>query len=135
MAKILVIDDELQMRRLIGRILASAGHEVIEAADGNHGLKQFIAHRPNVVVTDIFMPDKEGIETIKELRRIAPTVRIVAISGGGAAHDTVFLEYAKALGADFALVKPFRADALTAAVEAGVPHADHPFNMVRGDPP
>jgi DNA-binding response OmpR family regulator len=74
------------------------------------------------------MPEKDGIETIKELRRIAPTVWIIAISGGGSARDMVFLDFAKALGADFALAKPLRADELIAAVKSGQHRSGYSFS-------
>jgi len=117
MAKILVIDDEDRLRRMIRRVLAGAGHEVIEAGNGDEGLRQFAIEKPDTVVTDILMPQKEGIETIKDLRRMNAAVWIVAISGGGSSHNMMFLDFAKSLGADAALAKPFRADELLAAVE------------------
>jgi DNA-binding response OmpR family regulator len=116
MAKILVIDDEDRLRRMVRRILVGAGHDVIEAADGGEGMQRFASENPDVVISDILMPQKEGIETIKELRRQSATVWIVAMSGGGTSHNMMFLDFAKALGADAALAKPFRAEALLAAV-------------------
>jgi len=120
MAKILVIDDEDRLRRMVRRILVGAGHEVIEAADGDEGVLRFTAENPEIVISDILMPQKEGIETIKELRRMSATVWIVVMSGGGTSHNMMFLDFAKALGADTALAKPFRAEALLAAVERPV---------------
>ena len=119
MAKILVIDDDSRMRRLVARILERENHEVIEAANGKKGIDQFAAHRPDIVITDLLMPEQEGIETIRELRRVAPSLRIVAMSGGGGAtgNDMMFLGMAKALGADAVLAKPFRADELIRAVQ------------------
>jgi DNA-binding response OmpR family regulator len=117
MARILVIDDDSNMRCLVARILARASHEVIEAANGKKGMEQFATYRPEVVVTDLLMPEQEGIETIRELRRIAPSLRIVAMSGGGTDNDLIFLGMAKALGADAVLAKPFRADELIRAVQ------------------
>jgi len=112
MAKILVIDDDPHLRRTVARVLTRGHHEVIEAADGSQGLDRFALHRPEIVITDLLMPEKEGIETIRELRRIAPLVRIVAMSGGGTDSDSIFLGMAKALGADAILAKPFRAEEL-----------------------
>ena|SRR5947208_16513251 len=83
MAEILVIDDEPRMRRLIARILNGAGHEVHEAGNGRDGIALFHRVHPAFVITDIVMPDMEGIEMIRELRRQAPTIPILAISGGG----------------------------------------------------
>jgi len=105
------------MRRLVARILAGANHEIVEAPDGKRGMEQFATYRPEVVITDLLMPEQEGIETIRELRRIAPTLRIIAMSGGGTDNDLMFLGMAKALGADAVLAKPFRADELIRAVQ------------------
>jgi DNA-binding response OmpR family regulator len=113
---ILVIDDDAHMRRLIGRLLTAAGHAVVEAAEGQAGLQMFAAHRPAIVITDILMPGKEGIETILDIRRLAPAVKILAISGGGHAGDADFLEMAEHLGADATLAKPFGGDELTGTV-------------------
>jgi DNA-binding response OmpR family regulator len=98
-------------------MLAAANHEVIEAADGKKGIDQFAAHRPDIVITDLLMPEQEGIETIRELRRVAPSLRIVAMSGGVTDNDMMFLGMAKALGADAILAKPFRADELLRAIQ------------------
>ena len=119
MAKVLVIDDDAAVRRMARRILAADGHEVIEAADGRDGILRFAAERPEIVVTDIIMPGKEGIETIKELRLAAPALWIVAMSGGGVTQTLKYLDFAKTFGADRTLAKPFRADELLAAVAAG----------------
>ena len=75
MAKILIIDDDAQIRRMLERALTGVGYEVVEAKDGDDGLKAFAKHRPELVVTDIVMPDREGLETIRELRRLAPHSR------------------------------------------------------------
>ncbi|HXP32062.1 MAG TPA: response regulator [Stellaceae bacterium] len=116
MATVLVIDDDQQIRRMVVRVLARDNHEVIEASDGQEGLKLFNARHPALVITDILMPEKEGIETIREIRAVAPHVPILAMSGGGTSKAMVFLDVAKALGADSALSKPFRADELIDAV-------------------
>jgi DNA-binding response OmpR family regulator len=113
-AKILVIDDDPGMRRTVSRILVSAGHEVIEASDGLEGVDLFRRNHPDIVVTDIIMPNKEGIETILDLRRAHPSTLILAISGGATVpgESRVPLDYlglAKGLGADGVLAKPFRA--------------------------
>ncbi len=122
MAAILVIDDNTQMRQMMSRILAAAGHTVAQATDGDDGVRQFRERPADVVVSDILMPQKEGIETIKELRALDPTLWIVATSGGGATGNMMFLDFAKALGADVAVAKPFRAEQLLAAVDARMSH-------------
>lgn len=113
MAEILIIDDEAQMRRLLVRILNGASHTVHEATNGQKGIELFGRVRPALVITDIVMPDMEGIELIRELHRTAPTTPILAISGS---HHTVYLRAATALGATAALEKPFSTDDLLAAV-------------------
>lgn len=110
MAIILVIDDQESVRRTVTRILISAGHEVIEAEDGKAGIALWQKHGPALVVTDIFMPNKEGIETIRELRKSRASAKILAISGGP------YLAIAQELGADAVLKKPFRAEALLATI-------------------
>jgi DNA-binding response OmpR family regulator len=115
-ATILVIDDDTQMRRMMKRVLVQAGHTVHEAANGRLGIEAFRAHRPAVVVTDILMPEQEGIETIRTIRRGAEGTGIIAVSGGGYSHNMLFLDMARQLGADLALAKPFRAAELLDAV-------------------
>jgi len=113
-----VIDDEPGMRGTMRRILERDGHEVREAENGSEGLRLFREQQADVVVTDLLMPDKEGIETIVELREEAPNVRILAISGGGAVGAESTLADAEALGADASLAKPFTVDQLRNAVAA-----------------
>jgi two-component system chemotaxis response regulator CheY len=117
MPLVLIIDDDAQMRKTMRRILTSAGHEVIEAADGREGLAAFQTHSPDVVITDLVMPEKEGIETIIELRRVAQYSRILAVSGSLVDGNSSFLAMAKKLGADLVLEKPFRAAQLQQAVD------------------
>ncbi len=114
---VLVIDDEDLVRDTLRRALESAGIEVTVAADGREGLETYLANPTDVVVTDILMPEKEGIETIIELKRENPEVKIVAISGGDRAGNTDFLEMAVLLGADRVLRKPFRPRELLAAID------------------
>lgn len=115
--RILLIDDDAMLRQTIRRMLGSAGHEVVEAENGRVGLDAFRKQKVDAVVTDIIMPQKEGIETIRDLRVLNPQVRIVAMSGGGRTHQMDFLSIAAKLGADTTLTKPFRKEALLACVE------------------
>lgn len=117
MALVLVVDDEALMRRTLRTALERAGHQVEEAEDGNEGLRNFSALKPDLVITDIVMPDREGVEMIGELRRIAPQVPIISMSGGGAVGGTLFLELADKLGATRTLAKPIRNADLTQAVQ------------------
>jgi len=128
MALILVIDDEPMLRRTLRAVLERAGHTVVEAEDGNQGLEQFTVQRPELVLTDIIMPNREGVETIGEMRRQAPDLPIIAMSGGGTRGGDLFLTLAERLGASVTLAKPVRQAELLAAVEACLqapsPHYD-----------
>lgn len=117
MAKILVIDDSEDIRILLHEALQAAGHSVVEAADGEEGLRSYREHYPDLVITDIVMPNKEGLETIMELRRESPGVKIVAMSGGTRGMVISFLPAAKKLGADYTLPKPFSLAELQAVVD------------------
>lgn len=118
MASVLVIDDDPAMRSTLRRILERDGHEVHEAEDGERGLRAFRAQPVDVVITDVIMPGKEGIETILELREEAPGVRILVISGGGTMKAETVLDDATAIGADASLAKPFTINQLRDAVSA-----------------
>jgi CheY-like chemotaxis protein len=118
MARVLVIDDDPTIRLLVTGILESAGHTIVAAKDGRAGLTIFAKETFDLVVTDIIMPEQEGIETIGAIRRVSRTVPILAISGSatvGGAGD--YLRAAAALGANATLQKPFAPDELGAAVE------------------
>jgi DNA-binding NtrC family response regulator len=115
MARILVIDDESDVRAVLGQTLEAAGHEVVLAADGREGMKEYRATPADLVITDLYMPDREGLETIAELRRHLPDVRIIAMSGGAVAD--LMLNVARKLGALAILEKPFLSKQLLAAVE------------------
>lgn len=117
MALILIIDDDDALRATMRKILERAGHEVRDAVDGDRGLKVFREEGPDLVITDIIMPEKEGIETIQELRQEAPDLPILAVSGGGRADPSEPLTDAMLLGADETLAKPFGVDELVDVVE------------------
>lgn len=116
MAHILLIEDEQMLRRTLRSMLERAGHSVAEAEDGNEGLAQFKVARPDLVLTDIIMPNREGVETITEIRRQAPDLPIIAMSGGGSRGGELFLTLAEGLGASATLSKPIRQAELLAAV-------------------
>ena len=113
MQKILVIDDDYAVRYTLSRILRANGYDVVTAADGARGMTMFHSEHPDVVITDIIMPEQEGLETILKIRRERPEVRIIAISGGGRlAPNRVdskmeLLVAARGLGADSVIPKPF----------------------------
>lgn len=116
MSRILVIDDEAPVRRILRQMLEKAGHEVLEAPDGAAGLKLYREHSVELVITDILMPGKEGIETILELRKTSPGVKIIAISGGGRMNKMDLLSLSQAFGVTRTLAKPFDREELVTAV-------------------
>jgi DNA-binding NtrC family response regulator len=114
-ARVLVIDADAGLRQMVHRELTKAWYVVTEADGGRSGLASYRQDPADVVITDILMPDTEGLETIRELRRYDPQVKIIAISGAGGGHSN-YLELARRLGAQRALEKPFPLDHLIAAV-------------------
>lgn len=117
MARVLVVDDDQQVRKFVTQTLTRVGHEVVGAADGNDGLRVYGNGGIDLVILDLIMPEKEGIETIIELKRINPGVKIIAISGGGRVGPEGYLMAAKSLGATDALQKPFSMEDISGAVE------------------
>lgn len=115
MAAVLIIDDDNGVRRMMRLALTKAGHAVMEASDGAAGLALFRRQPADLVITDLYMPNQDGIETIQQLREEFPSSRILAISGGAVLGTTDALTDASLFGADATLAKPFAADELVAA--------------------
>jgi CheY-like chemotaxis protein len=107
MARILVIDDDRKLRDVISRALERAGHNVFEADDGDAGVRLYREHGADVIITDIFMPERDGLETIQQLRREYSGVKIIAISGGDRTQRFDLRQDAEILGASRTLLKPF----------------------------
>src|SRR5713226_8530283 len=119
--KILVIDDEASVRYTLARILVNGGYEVVTADDGEHGLAVFHKDRPDLVICDLIMPHRDGIETIAQIRRESPALKIIAISGGGRGGQAMNVDgLATALeaGANEVIVKPFRNEDLLSRVRS-----------------
>jgi DNA-binding response OmpR family regulator len=114
--KILVIDDEPAVRYAVTRVLESNGFEVTAAADGRRGMVQFRLSHPDLVITDLIMPEQERMQTIKQIRQVDMDVKILAISGGGRLVNVDFLQVAQRFGADEILAKPFDARELLSTV-------------------
>lgn len=128
MKKVIVIDDEEDIRFVLGEILARAGFDVRVAANANDGLDLLREHGADVVVTDIIMPGKDGVQTVYDIRMEFPNTKIIVISGGGniapadyeptAIKTSAYLASATEAGADVTLTKPFdRADIVRAVTQ------------------
>jgi DNA-binding response OmpR family regulator len=117
MARILVIEDEPVLCTLMQEALEKAGHKVLTATDGEKGVRLFFKQPCDVVITDILMPEKEGLEIILELTQQFPGVKIIAISGGGVSLGDYLLDVAKEFGAKRALRKPIQMKQLVAVVK------------------
>jgi CheY-like chemotaxis protein len=116
MARILVIDDEPLVRVSIEAVLGAKGHQVSLAANGREGLDKLKDGEFDLIITDLIMPEMEGIETILAIRKQCAGLRVIAISGGGRHTSADFLDMAAKLGANAILRKPFTNDELLAAI-------------------
>jgi DNA-binding response OmpR family regulator len=110
--KVLVIDDDHLVRYTLSKILQRNGYDVVTASDGRRAMAVFREEWPDVVITDIIMPEQEGIETILKIRCERPEVKIIAISGGARNRNLNYLNMAEAFGADDVILKPFEAEEL-----------------------
>lgn len=106
--KILVIEDDTLLRSMMQKGLERAGYEAVVAVNGTQGIELFKQHKPSLVITDMLMPDKEGMQTIMELKQIDPDIKIIAMSGGGSTKNMAFLEMSKRVGAVATISKPFK---------------------------
>ncbi|MEN9575294.1 MAG: hypothetical protein RL514_3149 [Verrucomicrobiota bacterium] len=116
MAKILLVDDEDSVAQIITKALTSFGYEVVRAANGKEALQLYDPQTISLVLTDLFMPNMDGMELITKLEQLDPAVRIIAMSGGGRAIPGTYLPMAERLGAVKTLAKPFPMEALRLAV-------------------
>lgn len=116
MANILLVDDDPGILKLHGEFLRRAGHTVATAANGKEALQQARSQAFDLLITDLIMPEKEGLETIFEIRKLAPSTKIVAMSGGGRMSPKDYLFLAQKFGASQTLAKPFSGQELTDAI-------------------
>jgi CheY-like chemotaxis protein len=117
MADILIVDDEVALRKNLGLVLTRKGHFIREASNGREALHLIADKLPDLLVTDLFMPVKDGIEIIREVRRLHPQLPIIAMSGGLKGDQDVFLKMAEHMGVKATLSKPFSIQDFQAAVE------------------
>jgi CheY-like chemotaxis protein len=121
MAKVLVIEDDEIFSELLCAMLESAGHQTIEARDGTHVVERLASDHPDLVITDLLMPQQEGIETIQQIRELYESLPIIAISGMWGTGDFTPLDDAKLMGASAALRKPIERTTLLEEVSRLVP--------------
>jgi CheY-like chemotaxis protein len=117
MPQILVIDDDDEIRAVLRRMLEPAGYEIIEASNGEEGIRIYREHPTDVIITDLIMPKKEGVELIMELRTEFPDLKVIAISGGGRIGPETYLEVAEGFGAMRTFTKPFRIKDILEAIQ------------------
>ena len=117
MKRVLVIDDQESITRMLQALIKSVGHDVRVAGNGKEGLAICAQWNPDLILTDIFMPDQDGLEIIRALRKTAPHTRVIAMSGGGDIGDLDVLRTARVMGAAAVLTKPFQLDELRACLQ------------------
>ncbi|HEY3286977.1 MAG TPA: response regulator [Gemmatimonadaceae bacterium] len=117
-ARILVIDDDPVVRGMLVEMLQRAGYDVDSAEDGRAGMRRFHEQPSALVITDVVMPEQEGLETLMQLRHSGRPVKVMAISGGGRVGPDAYLNSARTLGADAILAKPFGREELLEKVSA-----------------
>ena len=117
MPGILIVEDDKELRKMLKISLIRHKYTVLEAADGKEAITHFKPSITDLVITDLIMPDEDGLKVIMRLREIKPSLRVIAISGGGKAGPGSYLNLAKALGANAVFSKPFSVNELIAKIE------------------
>ncbi len=116
MARILIIDDDAQVLRFMENCLKREGHEIVTAADGRQGINQLLAQQFDCVITDIVMPEQDGLEVLMWLKKQSVRPKIIAVSGGSAKLEPELLLKLAGFTADIVMLKPVSFEALTGAV-------------------
>ena len=129
MVSILLVEDDDELRTLLKLLLTSSGYEVREAPNGTRACAMYQRHRFDLVITDLVMPDIDGLEVIMELLRRDKSAKIIAISGGGQDRGKEYLRIAQKLGAQLTLSKPFSNEQFLEAVSLVLE------NSAKSDPP
>lgn len=132
MQRILIIDDDHHILLMVKKMLERAGFEVDLASNGNEGLELFQKMQADLVITDIIMPEKEGLETIREMKRLRSDLKIIAMSGGGKISADNYLETAKIFGANLVLEKPFSQKTMIDAVNTLLGSSESNFTPGNG---
>ncbi len=117
MKRILIIDDEPHILLMLKKMLERSGYEIDLASNGDEGLRLFKNKPSDLVITDIIMPEKEGLETIRGMKKLQPELKIIAMSGGGKISADNYLETAKIFGASSIIEKPFSQQDMISSVK------------------
>ena len=117
MARILLVDDDDQVRQMLKKTFEREGYEVVEASDGVQAIEAYDPQSIDIVITDIVMPEKEGIETIRDIRTTNPKAKIIAISGGGRIQPGDYLNWAQRFGVEATFTKPIRRQEILDTIE------------------
>ena len=134
MERILIIDDEQPIRSMLRLMLERDGYEVVEAPDGIEGIKAYRQNPTDLIITDLIMPNKDGIGMIIELQKEYPDVKIIAMSGGGLNKPEGYLKGAKKLGATCTLTKPIDREKMLRAVKNILKGTDPEFEEPQTEP-
>jgi DNA-binding response OmpR family regulator len=118
MRGILIVEDDTDLREMLRDLLVKRKYSVFEASNGKEAISKFKPAITSLVITDIIMPDEDGLKVIMKIRELKPAIKIIAISGGGKAGPGNYLNLAKALGADEIFSKPFSVNVLLSKIES-----------------
>ncbi len=117
MVKILIIDDEAPIRKMFRKLFEQHNYNVLDAVNGKQGMDIFKEQGADLIITDLLMPEKDGLETIREIRKLNTDIKIIAISGGGLMDQKMYLGMAKKFGAHHIFTKPVDNDELLSTVK------------------
>jgi CheY-like chemotaxis protein len=125
MPGVLIVEDDKELREMLKMSLLRSGFTVLEAGNGKEAITHFKPSLTDLVVTDLIMPEEDGLKVVIKLRELKPSIKIIAISGGGKVGPGSYLNLAKALGADAIYSKPFSINDLTAKIEQLLDNEQH----------
>jgi CheY-like chemotaxis protein len=125
MPGVLIVEDDKELREMLKMSLLRSGFTVLEAGNGKEAITHFKPSLTDLVVTDLIMPEEDGLKVVIKLRELKPSIKIIAISGGGKVGPGSYLNLAKALGADAIYSKPFSINDLTAKIEQLLENEQH----------
>ncbi len=117
MVKILIIDDEAPIRKMLTKLLMGEGYDVVSAENGAAAMKLFQKGIPDLIISDVIMPEKDGLEVLQAIQKNFPDIKVIAISGGGTGEAGIYLKFAEKMGASYTFSKPLDNSRLLSAVQ------------------